>query len=157
MDTDNHHKMNLLWFNENPITSAHLLQGSSPTYKCITMAPQQRGKTGWQTCCLANIGRMMSAICRDSRFHLSSFSLWHCCKTRINISNTCKECSGTVIKAPGRVSRPSPHASSCTHPSSAERLHDPKQQGPQWGPDEPDATLALGHARCGETRRRRKG
>lgn len=27
------------------------------------------------TCCLASIGRMTSATCRDSRFHLSSFSL----------------------------------------------------------------------------------
>lgn len=40
------------------------------------------------TCCLPIMGRIMSAICRDSLFHLSSFSLWHCCRTRINISNT---------------------------------------------------------------------
>lgn len=41
-----------------------------------------------RTCCLPIIGRMMSAICRESLFHLSSFSLWHCCRTRINISST---------------------------------------------------------------------
>lgn len=42
------------------------------------------------TCCLAIMGRMTSAICRDNLFHLSSFSLWHCWSTRINISNTYK-------------------------------------------------------------------
>lgn len=40
------------------------------------------------TCCFDNMGRMMSAIWRESLFHLSSFSLWHCCSTRINISRT---------------------------------------------------------------------
>ena len=40
------------------------------------------------TCCLAIMGRMTSAICLDNLFHLSSFSLWHCCSTRMNISNT---------------------------------------------------------------------
>lgn len=35
---------------------------------------------------------MTSAICLDNLFHLSSFSLWHCCSTRMNISNTCKAC-----------------------------------------------------------------
>lgn len=43
----------------------------------------------WPTCCLASIGRRMSATCRDSRFHRSSLSLWHCCRTRISISSTC--------------------------------------------------------------------
>lgn len=40
------------------------------------------------TCCLAIMGSMTSAICLDNLFHLSSFSLWHCCSTRMNISNT---------------------------------------------------------------------
>lgn len=41
------------------------------------------------TCCLASMGRMTSATCRDSRFHLSSLSLWHCRRTSVNISSTC--------------------------------------------------------------------
>lgn len=47
---------------------------------------------------MANIGRMTSAICRDSRFHLSSFSLWHCCKTRMNISSTCRGSWGGMVR-----------------------------------------------------------
>lgn len=46
---------------------------------------------GRRTCCLASIGRMTSATCRDSRFHLSSLSLWHCRRTSVNISSTCGE------------------------------------------------------------------
>lgn len=53
----------------------------SPTYsECIQMH--------FPTCCLAIMGSMTSAICLDNLFHLSSFSLWHCCSTRMNISNT---------------------------------------------------------------------
>lgn len=37
------------------------------------------------------MGRIMSAICRDNLFHLSSFSLWHCCSTKMNISSTWRE------------------------------------------------------------------
>ncbi len=44
------------------------------------------------TCCLAIMGSMTSAICLDNLFHLSSFSLWHCCSTRMNISNTYNTC-----------------------------------------------------------------
>lgn len=55
------------------------LQADLSDYTCILRA----------TCCLAIMGSMTSAICLDSLFHLSSFSLWHCWSTRMNISSTC--------------------------------------------------------------------
>lgn len=59
---------------------------------------------------------MTSAICRDSRFHLSSFSLWHCCKTRMNISSTCR---GSWGGGRGQSAHRSHLPACCTDPSSA--------------------------------------
>lgn len=85
-----------------------------------TETPRAAG--GRRTCCLASIGRMTSATCRDSRFHLSSLSLWHCCRTRMSISSTCTgrlrwkprqppaRRAGRPARPAGRRQGPSPRA-----------------------------------------------
>lgn len=76
--------------------SSSLRNGSSPVpgpartlLWAVDPSVKERPTPARPTCCLASIGRRMSATCRDSRFHRSSLSLWHCCRTRINISSTC--------------------------------------------------------------------
>lgn len=81
--------------NTNKYKRGHFYLSPSTTYSILLYIAwfefqvERRWVTHFHTCCLAIMGRMTSAICLDNLFHLSSFSLWHCCSTRMNISNTC--------------------------------------------------------------------